>query len=326
MTNFRLGAIALFGLGCVSLGSADAAETSSRNKRVTNKKIHLYVAGDIADCRKRPASESMAMRTADLIAQQLQQDKVNDKASTKSNTKAELKSETQSYVLTLGDNTYPIGNPDEFSDCYEPSWGQFKKLTLPSPGNHDYGVPKALGYFNYFGDLAGPERRGYYAKRVGNWLLLSLNSNIDGNAMQAQMSWLKQQLDQSKASCTLAFWHHPVFSSGGHGNNDIMLPAWKLLVQAKADLVLASHDHHYERFAAINGENQRDDKAGIVSFVVGTGGAKLSPMFLQKEHSQISDNNTHGVLKLVLKEKSYEWEFLPVEGQKLKDKGNGLCH
>lgn len=302
-----LGAALLFDLG-------QGAMAATRHKKIPTKQFNLYIAGDIGDCRKRPAAESMAMRTAELINAQLQHDKLVDKR------------ELQSYVLTLGDNTYPIGKPEEFSECYEPSWGQFKSITLPAPGNHDYGVPKALGYFNYFAELAGPERRGYYARQLGNWLVLSLNSNIDGIAMQTQMTWLKQQLDQSKASCTLAFWHHPVFSSGGHGNNEIMLPAWKLLAQAKAELVLASHDHNYERFAAMNGDGQRDDKTGILSFVVGTGGAKLSPMFLQKEHTQVSDNNSYGVLKLVLKDKSYEWEFLGLPGQKFKDKGNGVCH
>jgi len=291
--------------------SANRTQRNNRNHRPTPKQVHLYVAGDIADCRKRPASESTAMRTAELLQTQFQADK---------------QAGINSYVLTLGDNTYPIGRPEEFSDCYQPTWGQFKQQTLPSPGNHDYGVPKALGYFNYFGELAGPERRGYYAKQIANWLILSLNSNIEGEAMQAQMEWLKQQLAGNKAKCTLAFWHHPVFSSGGHGNNEIMLEAWKLLAQAKADLVLSSHDHNYERFAAMNANGARDDKSGILSFVVGTGGAKLTPMFLAKEHSQVKDNSSYGVLKLVLKDKAYDWEFVGLSGQKFSDSGTGLCH
>ncbi len=304
----------LLAAGCLALNlcaSLALAQTSGRTKRPVTKKIHLYIAGDIADCRRQAAAESTAMQTASLVMTQLKTDK---------------QTSIPAYVLTLGDNTYPIGKPEEFSDCYQPTWGQFKEQTLPAPGNHDYGVPKALGYFNYFAEIAGPERRGYYAKQVGPWLLLSLNSNIDGTAMQAQMEWLKQQLAQSKAACTLAFWHHPVFSSGGHGNNEVMAEAWKLLYQAKADLVMAAHDHNYERFAALNAEGGRDDKQGILSFVVGTGGAKLTPMLLPKEHTQVRDNSSYGVLKLVLKDKAYEWEFLGLTGQKFTDTGKGLCH
>ncbi|MFZ6767350.1 metallophosphoesterase family protein [Undibacterium sp. Di26W] len=269
--------------------------------------VTVYVAGDIADCRKNPAEESMAARTAELVAAGLDKDKT-------------------ARAITLGDNTYSVGSPTEFTKCYDPTWGRFKDKTLPSPGNHDYGMPKALGYFNYFGDLAGPERRGYYATQLGKWQVLSLNSNLDQPQMQAQLNWLKGELADHKQSCTLAFWHHPVYSSGGHGNNENMQAAWKMLVEAKADIVLTSHDNDYERFAPLDANGDRDDKQGIRSFVVGTGGAKLTPMFLPKESTEIRDNSTHGVLKLSLHDKSYEWEFLPVPGESFTDKGKGSCH
>ncbi|MFZ6758896.1 metallophosphoesterase family protein [Undibacterium sp. Ji50W] len=269
--------------------------------------VTVYVAGDIADCRKNPAEESVAARTAELIAAGLDKDKT-------------------ARAITLGDNTYPVGNPSEFTKCYDPTWGRFKDKTLPSPGNHDYSMPKALGYYNYFGELAGPDRRGYYATRLGKWQVLSLNSNLDQPQMQAQLNWLKEELANNEQSCTLAFWHHPVYSSGGHGNNENMLAAWKMLAEAKADIVLTSHDHDYERFAPLDANGDRDDRQGIRSFVVGTGGAKLTPMFLPKGSTEIRDNSTHGVLKLSLHDKSYEWEFLPVPGESFTDKGKGSCH
>ena len=276
-------------------------------KTVTPASVTVYAAGDIADCKKKPADESMAARTSDLILSQLAK-------------------EPHALVITLGDNTYPIGKPEEFSHCYEPTWGRFKNKTLPSPGNHEYGMPKALGYFNYFADIAGPERRGYYATQAGHWNIISLNSNLDPQAMLKQMDWLQQELVQKKSRCTLAFWHHPVFSSGGHGNNQHMQAAWKMLVAAKADLVLSAHDHDYERFVPLDANGDRDDKNGIRSFVVGTGGAKLTPMFLPRMSTDIRDNSTFGVLKLTLQEQSYEWEFLPVAGQHFTDKGKGSCH
>ncbi|MGZ3158286.1 MAG: metallophosphoesterase family protein, partial [Burkholderiaceae bacterium] len=121
-------------------------------------------------------------------------------------------------------------------------------------------------------------------------------------------------------------WHHPVFSSGGHGNNDFMKETWKALEAANADVVLSGHDHDYERFAPQNVNGQRDDEHGIREFIVGTGGAYLTPMFLRKENSESSSNTTYGVLKMVLKENSYEWEFLPVPGSAFSDRGTGECH
>ncbi|MBC3869779.1 metallophosphoesterase family protein [Undibacterium oligocarboniphilum] len=289
--------------------AADPAPTGKKNhqKNTDPATITLYAAGDIADCHKKTAVDSMAARTSDLILSHLNND-------------------PDALVLTLGDNTYPVGRPEEFSRCYEPTWGRFKNRTLPAPGNHEYGMPKALGYFNYFGDLAGPERRGYYAVQAGHWKIISLNSNLDPQAMQKQLEWLQQELTQKKSRCTLAFWHHPVFSSGGHGRNERMQPAWKILANAQADLVLAAHDHDYERFVPLDGNGERDDKNGMRSFVVGTGGAQLTPMFLPRLSTEIRDNSTHGVLKLRLHEQSYEWEFLPVPGQRFTDKGSGNCH
>lgn len=251
--------------------------------------------------------ESAAAHTAALIA-------------------AGLDKDGTARAITLGDNTYPVGKPEEFSKCYEPTWGRFKDKTLPSPGNHDYSMPKALGYYNYFGELAGPDRRGYYAVQLGKWQVLSLNSNLDDVQMQAQLNWLKEELSRNRQNCILAFWHHPVFSSGGHGNNKNMLEAWKMLAAAKADIVLTGHDHDYERFTPLDANGDKGEKYGIRSFVVGTGGAKSTPMFLPKGTTEIRDNSTHGVLKLSLHEKSFEWEFIPVPGQDFSDKGTGVCH
>ena len=292
------------------LGQATDATTASKNslnKSQSNPTYTLYAAGDIAECKKIPAEKSMAARTSDIIVHGLDADK-------------------NAMAVTLGDNTYPVGQPEEFSHCYDPTWGRFKERTLPSPGNHDYGMPKALGYFNYFGDIAGPDRRGYYATTLGSWRILSLNSNLNKQDMQKQIAWLQTELSNNKQACTLAFWHHPAYSSGGHGNNDNMKPIWKILVQAKADVVLSGHDHDYERFVPMNENGDRDDKNGIRSFVVGTGGAQLTPMFLPKLTTEIRSNSANGVLKLSLHDKSYEWEFVPVQGVTFTDKGAGSCH
>ena len=52
-----------------------------------------------------------------------------------------------------------------------------------------------------------------------------------------------------QTACTLAYWHHPVFSSGQHGNDPHMQETWRILYAFGADVVIGGHDHSYERFA-----------------------------------------------------------------------------
>ena len=274
---------------------------------LTGTGVTLLAGGDIADCRYLPAAGAGAASTAELVA-------------------AELARDPAAVVLTLGDNTYPVGALGEFTSCYEPTWGRFKARTFPSPGNHDYATKGAPGYYDYFGAAAGPQRRGYYSFSVGKWLVISLNSNLRPPEMETQITWLKAELERNKAPCTLAYWHHPVFSSGGHGDDLRMAEAWKVLMAANAELVLAGHDHDYERFAPLDAAGNRDDAHGLRQFVVGTGGTNLSPFRLRRDHSQASDNSTHGILKLVLKDAGYEWEFLPVLQGGFTDKGATRCH
>jgi acid phosphatase type 7 len=273
-----------------------------------NDGVIVYTAGDIADCKKLPAAKTMAARTAALIT-------------------AGIAQHPDALVITLGDNVYPTGHMKYFVNCYDPTWGQFKERTLAAPGNHDETDGTITDYYTYFGKAAGTTRRGYYQTMVGKWRVYSLNSNAEGKEMQRQRAWLKQELARNKQDqCTLAFWHHPYISSGGHGSNPFMRDIWQLLQDADADLILAGHDHNYERLAPTTADGKLDDKKGIRSFVVGTGGAFLSPMFFPKPQTEARDNSTYGVLKLTLHERSYEWEFLPVGGKGFTDKGRGDCH
>lgn len=267
----------------------------------------LYAAGDIAQCRGRAVSDTMAARTAERIA-------------------TELAADNTARVLTLGDNAYPNGTTADYANCYDPTWGRFKQRTLPSPGNHEYRTPSATAYFDYFGALAGTQRRGYYSVEFGAWHLISLNSNLDGAAQQAQLDWLKADLAARPAGCALAFWHHPVFSSGGHGNNAVMREAWRLLASAGTDLVLSAHDHDYERFAPQDVDGRVDALRGMRQFVVGGGGAALTPLLIRRPNSETADNTSHGVLKLSLKKSGYAWEYLPVADGSYRDQGSAACH
>ncbi len=230
-------------------------------------------------------------------------------------------------VFTAGDNAYPDGNATNFSQCYEPSWGRHKARTFPSPGNHDYHVVDAADYFAYFGANAGPAGRGYYSYDIGDWHVVSLNSNVDRTTNSPQLIWLRADLAASTKQCTVAYWHHARFSSGTqHGSNTSTQPFWQALYDAGAELVIAGHEHNYERFAPQTPTGQSDPAAGIREFVVGTGGASFYPNFTPLPNSEVRNGATSGVLELTLNAGTYTWQFIPVAGQTFTDTGSGSCH
>ena len=234
-------------------------------------------------------------------------------------------------VFTLGDNVYPNGTAKQFLQCYDPSWGRHKARTRPVPGNHDYRTQAAAGYFGYFGGAAGDPRTGYYAYDLAGWRIYALNSNCDQiggcGPGSAQELWLKKELAANPRPCTVAMWHHPRFSSSRHGDDTDMRHLWKVLYDAGAELVLAGHDHTYERFAPQNPEGNLDLRRGIRDFVVGTGGRSHYGFGRRVDReSEVRNDTDYGVLKLTLHADSYDWEFIPVAGGTFRDNGSGKCH
>jgi hypothetical protein len=230
----------------------------------------------------------------------------------------------QGTILSLGDHAYTTGAPSDFENCYEPAWGRHKGRTRPTPGNHDYFTENGRAYFAYFGENAGPERRGYYSFEVGGWHIVSLNSNIDAGPGSAQISWLRSDLKTHPSVCTLAYWHIPIWSSGDHGSNPKMRDAWEVLYQFGVDVVLAAHDHDYERFAPLDGKGKPDPERGIRQFVVGTGGGGVYRFARMLPQSEVRNNESYGILKLTLAETAYDWEFVPAVGT-FKDSGTATC-
>lgn len=236
---------------------------------------------------------------------------------------AKVVERTPGTFATLGDNAYPDGSSSDYRRCYAPTWGRFLNRTRPAPGNHDYHVSGASGYFNYFGSRAGPRGRGYYSYNLGSWHIVVLNSERN---TREQASWLKADLARNRNRCTLAYWHRSLFTSGKHAPSSYMRPLFALLYSAGAEVVLSAHNHQYERFAPQTPSGRRDDARGIRQFVVGTGGGNLYSFRSKKPNSQVRYNSGHGVLKLTLAEGSYSWRFLPVEGKRFYDSGAGKCH
>jgi acid phosphatase type 7 len=230
-------------------------------------------------------------------------------------------------VYTLGDNVYDNGTIAEYNAYYDPTWGRHKARTKPSPGNHDYHTPGAAGYYGYFGAAAGDRAKGYYSYDLGNWHIAVINSNIARGVGSEQERWLRADLAASTKPCSLAYWHHPRFTSGAtHGPETTMAPVWQALYDFNAEVVLSGHNHQYERFAPQNPMGQLDTARGIREFVAGTGGQSHYGFGTIQPNSEVRNGDTFGVLKLTLHSDSYDWQFVPEAGKTFTDRGTGACH
>jgi len=227
-------------------------------------------------------------------------------------------------VFTTGDDAQINGTPEEYKNCYAPTWGRHFDRTRPSPGNHDYQSGGAA-YYEYFGSKAGPAGLGYYGYTVGDWRVYSLNSEVPSQDGSPQAEWLREELATNKSHCTLAYWHRPLFSSGRIGNNADMHDLFRILVESGADVVVNGHDHFYERFAPQNAEGQADPDRGIREFIVGTGGSPLSGIANVKPNSEVRAN-TFGIIVFNLSLTGYEWRFISAGGSSFTDSGSASCH
>lgn len=273
-----------------------------KQPRTTPGEAVLVGAGDIADCADLAGAEATAKRLEKIPG----------------------------TVMAIGDLAYPDGSAANFS-CYDKTWGRVKSRTRPAPGNHEFHSTGATYYFQYFGAAAGDPTKGYYSYELGSWHIVVLNSECDQvggcGAGSAQEKWLRDDLAAHPVACTLAYFHKPLFSSGGkHGDDLTVKPLWDALYQAGADVVVSGHDHDYERFAPQTPEAKPDTARGIREFVVGTGGKNHRPFETPHANSEVRNADTFGVLKLTLGDGKYKWEFVPAEGGQFRDVGEATCH
>lgn len=265
----------------------------------------VVAAGDIGECLGLPAATTAPAKTAALI------------------------NPFDALVLTLGDHAYENGTPEEFANCFHPTWGAFKDKIRPTPGNHDYYTPNGDGYFAYFGAQAGPGRRGYYSFDLGGWHFISLDSVVeDTSAASEQYRWLVADLASSRDTlCTVAFWHYPLFNSGSrYGPTVKMKPFFEALYNGGVEIILSGHDHLYERFAPQTANGVADPARGVRQFVVGTGGHSRYSFGPPMANSEVRIDDAWGVLRLNLGAGRYSWEFLPVGGGAARDVGRDNCH
>jgi hypothetical protein len=266
----------------------DVASFSYGTRALTAEPVVVAGAGDICD-----SNTQYCKATSDLIVE------INPTA-----------------VFTAGDNTYENGTLSEFTSMYEPSWGRFKSKIRPAPGNHEYQLGNANGYFDYFtGVLSGTgadRTKGYYSWDVGDWHFISLNTMSGSSISTAQMQWLRDDLAANTKPCTAAYFHHPRWSVGYYSNNANVQPFYDELYKAKADLILVGHDHNYQRSKKINASGQ-PAADGFRQVLVGTGGRGFySFRTTDTNVAEVHNDKTHGVLKLTLSATSYVADFVPV--------------
>jgi hypothetical protein len=248
--------------------------------------------------------------------------------------KADSAEHVESGVFTLGDNAYPAGLDRDFVNCFAQSWGdtakRIMKLIRPAIGNHDYQSARGAAYYRYFGARAGPRFKGYYSYDIGDWHAIVLNSDIavsgSLNERKQQEDWLKKDLETHPKLCTLAYFHHPLISSGAHGASPRVRALWQVLSAGGVDLVLNGHEHHYERFLPQTPMGVVDTARGITQIIVGTGGAPLTGIRSRlAPNSAVQIQGHWGVVILTLGTSEYRSSFLDVDGR-IWDPSGGKCH
>ncbi len=275
----------------------------------------LIAVGDIASCDSQ-GDESTAAVTDSIL-------------------RADSAANVKDAVAALGDLAYPSGSARDFAQCFAPSWGDTAKLIMkrirPVPGNHEHESGFSVPYYNYFGETAGSLRKGYYSYDLGDWHIVALNSEIARNKRyspeerKAQEDWLREDLKKSTKKCTLAYWHHARFASSYHGNDRKITSFWTILEEANADVILAGHEHVYERFRPQTSAGVADTVKGIASFVVGTGGGELRGFNAPAPNSVAQVEGHFGILKLTLGKEAYQWAFIDTH-RRIWDPGQGKCH
>ena len=226
---------------------------------------------------------------------------------------------------------YEDATEREFKACFEPSWGGLKERIRPVPGNHEFQTAGAGPYYEYFGDAAGTPGLGWYSFDVGAWHVIALNSNcLDQPNLcsddSAQGDWLEEDLARHPTACTLAFMHHPRWTSGEHGSDPQLGEFWTMLHDAGVDVVLTAHDHDYERFTPMDANGAADPTRGIRLFIVGTGGRSLDPFAEILPTSEARNNVSFGVLQMALHDDGYSWLFHPTDPEGYRDAGSDRCH
>jgi hypothetical protein len=280
LTRARAAVLAFVLVSVTSCTSADTdTDAGADTDPIPSGSCVVAAAGDVAG---EDDYRTGAARTADLIS-----------------------SAEPEKVLALGDLVYPEGTASGFADLYDPTWGAFKDITAPTPGNHEY-QSEGKGYYDYF-DVA-PD----YAFDVCGWHVVSVDQYA---SRSSAIDFIEEEGAAAGDSPLMVFWHEPRYSSGEHGTNPDLQPLWEAAVEAGADVVLNGHDHHYERFEPLDADGEPASD-GTVEFVSGGGGHHPRELGGDREpYSAVAVTGTPGVLFLTLRTDGFDWSWRDVEGR-----------
>lgn len=216
-------------------------------------------------------------------------------------------------LLYLGD-VYETGTAREYATNYATSWGRFKRITRPTPGNHEWDNRKE-GYDPYWGSRAPRNGGGhYYSFNLDGWHFVSLNSHEDSGPDSPQAAWLARDLKSYPGTCTIAFDHRPRYSAGGHGDAADLEPLYSRLSGSSVAL-LSGHEHNYQRLRP---------QRGITQFIVGSGGRELSELDISDPRLTAFDYRSHGALELVIRRGRADYRFVRTDGSR-RDAGSLPC-
>ncbi|MEO7455981.1 MAG: metallophosphoesterase [Gemmatimonadaceae bacterium] len=291
------------------------------------KILALAAALSVVACRERATLRPPAEMLRDTVPVLVGAGDVADCRNGESSQTAAILDTVRGTIFVAGDVAYPTKKVrDPLHQCYAPNWGRHLARTRPSPGNHEYEFGNADQYFNYFGDLAGPRPGGYYSYELGDWHVVALNTNLASDSASPQGQWLRADLAAHAGHCAVAYMHHPRFSSGPHSERERIAPLWNMLVGYGVSVVIAGHDHIYERFSPLDTAGNPDMERGARQFVAGTGGADNYEIKDILPGSGVQSGTAHGVLKLMLFTDHYRWDFIPVDADGFRDSGSSVCH
>lgn len=197
------------------------------------------------------------------------------------------------------------GTAKDYAKRYDPVYGDFAKRTAPTPGNHEW-PQRGDGYEPYWADVFGETPPAYYDFSVAGWQILSLNSLAPHGAGSAQVRWLRSRVRAGgHGSCRLAFWHHPRFSAGRHGDTPGVAPLWDAL-RGHARIVVSGHDHNMQRYKPVD---------GIAQYVSGAGGHGLYRFERRDPRHAFGSDHAYGALRIELRPGRARLAFVSVGGK-----------
>lgn len=234
--------------------------------------------------------------------------------------------------LHLGDMAYGDGTFGQFQEYFFDVYADamHRVPTWPTIGNHEYrsgsGQPYLDVYYLPEVALRARDQERYYSFDYGNVHFISLDSNSEqlipialdtrGRVTDDMVDWLRDDLASTDAPWIVAFFHHTPFSSSERGINwQVVTTLLPVLEEGGVDIVLAGHDHHYERSAPIRDvclSSAFDDNA-VTYVTAGAGGASLRPATGDWFTARV-ESDVHSYLSLTIHGCVAHGEAIDVDG------------